>query len=71
MLSSALSESTHLELRDNETAFVNRVYNLSCVHVYIRFDHRESGFFSSCIRGSRESIAVVYNLELSGVNCEN
>ena len=41
------------------------------MHVYIRLDHRESSFFSSCERGSSESIAVVYNLELSGVNCDN
>ena len=41
------------------------------MHIHVGLDHGESSFLSSCESCSGVSIAIVYNLELSGVNGQN
>ena len=64
-------ESRHLHLRNNETASINAIDDLSSVHVRIGLDKSELGLFAASEPLASCCVAVVNDLELSGVHVDN
>ena len=65
------SKSAHFHLWNDETVLVDWINDFASMHVSIRFDHSELCLFASCKLLASEGIAIVSNLELSCIDCDD
>lgn len=65
------TKARHLHLGNNETVSVDRIDDLSSVHVDVGLDHGKLGLLATGERLSGESVTIVCNLELTSVDSDN